>query len=132
MIMNWRRSIAAIVALVALGGTAEADILMAGPGYGGPEQVNGKVVCWLFNAGSTNVTIPTRQIFHSRLGSATLAGDTCTVALAPLKTCSYYATAVAGTHTCRAITSGADENISGSIQIYTPADHPLLSLSMKK
>jgi hypothetical protein len=50
MIMNWRRSIAAIVALVALGGTAEADILVAGPGCGGPEQVNGKVVCCHRNA----------------------------------------------------------------------------------
>ena len=129
--MNWRRGVAAVAALIALGGTAEADILSAGPGYGGPEQVNGKVVCWLFNAGSTNVTIPTRQIFHSRLGSATLAGDTCTVALAPQKTCSYYATAVAGTYTCRVVTSGTEENISGSMEIYTPADYPLVSLPMK-
>ena len=50
MIINLRLGVAAIAALIALGGTAEADILTAGPGYGGPEQVNGKVVCCHRNA----------------------------------------------------------------------------------
>ncbi len=52
MIMNWRLTIAAVAALIALGGTAEADILTAGPAYGGTGQLNGRVFCWLFNTGS--------------------------------------------------------------------------------
>jgi hypothetical protein len=47
MNMNWRRGVAAAVALIALCGTAQADILTAGPLYGGGGQLNGRVICCL-------------------------------------------------------------------------------------
>ena len=65
MIIKWRLTIAAVAALIALGGTAQADILTAGPAYGGSGQLNGRVFCWLFNTGSSGATIPTRQIWNS-------------------------------------------------------------------
>ena len=132
MIMNWRRGVAAIVALMTLCGTARADILTAGPVYGGSGQLNGRVFCFLFNTGSNNVTIPTRQIWNSTKGSVALAGDSCGISLAPGRTCEYFANMGAGTYTCRAITNGIEENVSGTMQMLTSADHLLLTLRMKK
>ena len=65
MIMNWRLSVAAVAVLIALGGTAEADVLTAGPVYAGPGQLNRRVFCWLFNTGTTNATISSRKIWSS-------------------------------------------------------------------
>jgi hypothetical protein len=95
MIMNWRWGVAAAVALIALCGTAEADILTAGPVYGGAGQINGKVVCWLFNTGTSTVTVSSRQIFSTDGGftnlSVALTSDGCKNPLGAEKGCQFSA-----------------------------------------
>jgi hypothetical protein len=138
MIMNWRRSIAAIVALVALGGTAQADILTAGPLYGGAGQLNGKVICWLFNTGSSTVTVSSRQIFSTDGGftnlSVTPTSDGCRNPLGAEKGCQFSAPTGGATvaFTCRAVISGAEENVGGTMQILSPTSQLLVSIPIKK
>ncbi len=132
MIMNWRLSVAAVAVLIALGGIAKADILTAGPVYAGTGQLNGRVFCWLFNTGSSSATLPTRQIWNSLKGSVALTGDSCTGTLATGKSCEYFAGAGTGTYTCRAITNGIENNISGTMQIYNSADVLLVTVPMAK
>jgi len=133
MIMKWRRSVAAIAALIALGGTAEAgEILTAGPIYGGKDQLtNGAlVVCQLFNTGNGNAVISYRQIFNSSKGLIALVGNTCISALPAQKSCDFYARTGPGTYTCRAVvTEGA---VTGTLAIYSADDHLLVSVPMSK
>ena len=131
--MNWRLSLAAIAALVALDGTARADILASGPGDGGPAQAGGTVVCRLFNAGSSATTITAPEIWSSFTGKVAPSHDECTGTLAAQKFCQYFlAQATRATYACRAVTSGVEENIRGTILIYGTTGQLLLSLPMEK
>ena len=133
MIMKWHLSVAAIAALVALGGSAEAgEVLTAGPSYGGAGQLtNGAlVVCHLFNTGNGTATISYRQIFNSSRGSITPVGNTCISGLPPQKSCDYYAKAGAGTYTCRAVI--ADGYVTGTMEIYDASVQLLVSVPMSK
>jgi hypothetical protein len=133
MIMKWHLSIAAIAAVIALGGTAEAgETLTAGPSYGGAEQLtNGAlVVCHLFNTGSTTAVISTRQLFNSSRGLVTPVGNTCTSALAPQKSCDYYAKTGPGTYTCRVVVT--EGSLAGTMEIYSSTDQLLVSVPMTK
>jgi hypothetical protein len=133
MIMKWHLSVAAVAALIALGGTAEAgETLTAGPTYGGAEQlVNGAlVVCQLFNTGSTTAVISSRQIFNSSRGLIAAVGNTCTSALLPLKSCEYYAKTGPGTYTCRAVIN--EGTLTGTMEIYSSTDQLLVSVPMTK
>jgi hypothetical protein len=138
MIMNWRRGVAAAVALIALCGTAQADILTAGPLYGGAGQLNGKVICWLFNTGSSTVTVSSRQIFSTDGGftnlSVTPTMDGCRNPLGAEKGCQFSAPtgAAAVAFTCRAVISGAEENVGGTMQILSPTSQLLVSTPIKK
>jgi hypothetical protein len=134
MIMNRHLNLAAAALLIALGGAAKADILTAGPVYAGTAQSGGRVFCWLFNTGTGDVTIPTRQIFNNLKGSVALASDTCGVSLAPGRSCNYFANAGTGTYTCRAITEGVEPMLSGTLQIYTAVstDQLLVTVPMSK
>ena len=130
--MKWRLSVVAIAALIALGGTAEAGILTAGPSYGGAEQlVNGAlVVCHLFNTGGAAAVISTRQLFNSSRGLITPVGNTCTSALAPQKSCDYYAKTGPGTYTCRVVLT--EGTLAGTMEIYSSTDQLLVSVPMTK
>jgi hypothetical protein len=133
MIMKWHLSIAAVAALIALGGTAEAgETLTAGPAYCGAEQLaNGAlVVCQLFNTGSATAVISSRQLFNSSRGSIAPVGNTCTSALAPLKSCEYYAKTGSGTYTCRAVIT--EGTLAGTMEIYSSTDQLLVSVPMTK
>jgi hypothetical protein len=134
MIMNWRLSVAAVAVLIALGGTAEADVLTAGPVYAGSGQLNGRVFCWLFNTGTTNATISSREIWSSiKLpASVALTGDSCNTVLMPGRSCQFFAGTGTGTYTCRANTNGIDNRISGTMQLYNSADVLLVTIPMAK
>lgn len=133
MIMNWRLAIAAVAALIMLGGTAEADILTAGPSYAGPGQVGGRVFCWLFNTGSSSVTISTRQILNSLRGPNSVAlTNSCTATLLAGRSCEFFAGTGAGTYTCRAITNGAENDVVGTMQMYNSSDVLLVTIPMAK
>jgi hypothetical protein len=135
MTMKWHRSVAAIAALIALGGTAEAgEILTAGPAYGGDEQLasGSSVVCALFNTGSTPAVISLRQIINSKGGgtAVTIVSSSCTSALLPEKTCDYFAHTSSGTYTCRAVIT--EGNVTGTMAIYSASNHLLVSVPMTK
>jgi hypothetical protein len=138
MIMKWRLSVAAIAALIALGGTAEAGILTAGPAYGGAGGISGKVVCWLFNTGNTTVTVSSRQIFSTDGGFTNLpvsvTSDGCKNPLGAEKGCQFSASASASAvaYTCRAVISGVEENVGGTMQILSPTSQLMLTIPMKK
>ena len=131
--MKWHLGVAAIAALIALGGSAEAgEVLTAGPSYGGAGQLtNGAlVVCHLFNTGNGTATISYRQIFNSSKGLIALVGNTCISALPAQKSCDFYARTGPGTYTCRAVvTEGA---VTGTLAIYSADDHLLVSVPMSK
>jgi hypothetical protein len=121
MIMNLRLSVAAIAALVALGGAAEADIFASAPGDGGAAQETGTVHCRIFNGGSNAVSISSREIWTSSSGGFRFPayGDTCQAPLRPQNSCLYYGkyTRRGAAYASRAITGGAEENISGTMEI---------------
>jgi hypothetical protein len=135
MIVNRLLSIAAAIALIALGGTARAAILTAGPAYGGPGLVNMRVDCRLFNTGTTEVTISSREIWSNSTPVGQLR-NTCAGALAPGKSCVFFLEIQGPTtgdrtdYTCRAVTNGIDNNVSGTIQIYTK--QVLATMPMRK
>jgi|SRR5215470_4680200 len=127
MIAYTRVAATAIAALIALGGVAKADILSGGPLYAGsPAEIGGTVVCRLFNAGIASITVSTRQIWDNTGASVVLSSDTCTVAIASGKYCAYTAK-IAGNlaFSCRAVTNGIDNNVSGVIEIDNSANQPL-------
>ena len=133
IIMNWRLSVAAIAALITLDGTARADIFASGPGDGGPAQSGGTVVCRLFNAGGSAATVSSREIWSSFIGKVAPSHDECTGVLAAQKFCQYFLTpASRATFACRAVTSGLEENIRGTMLIYSTSGQLLLSLPMEK
>ena len=127
MIAYTRVAATAIVALIALGGVAKADILSGGPLYAGsPAEIGGTVVCRLFNAGGFSVSVSSRQIWDNTGASVVLSSDTCGVAVTPGKYCAYTAK-IAGNlaFSCRAVTNGVDNNVSGVIEIDNSANQPL-------
>ena len=127
MIAYTRVAATAIVALIALGGAAKADILSGGPLYAGsPAEIGGTVVCRLFNAGISSITVSTRQIWDNTGASDGLFSDSCGVPVTPGKYCAYTAK-IAGNlaFSCRAVTNGIDNNVSGVIEIDNSANQPL-------
>jgi hypothetical protein len=122
----------AITALIALGGVAQADIISGGPLYAGsPAEINGFVNCRLFNAGIYGVTVTNRQIWDNTGVSEGLFADSCGPVVAPGKYCSYTAK-IAGNFafSCRAVTNGVDNNVSGVIEIDNSAGQPLFVIPL--
>jgi hypothetical protein len=118
--------------LIALGGTAQADILTAGPAYGGTGQLGGRVFCQLFNTGTTGVVVSARQIYvDGRL--LTLVGDSCG-RLAPGQSCDYHVNASGGAYSCRAVVDGEMPMVTGTMEIFTKAsdEHLLVMVPMTR
>ena len=92
------------------------------------------MVCRLFNAGSSGVTITSREIWSSFLtAKVSLFHDECSRALAAQKFCQYFATPTdRATYVCRAVTGGTEENIRGTMLIFSTSGQLLLSLPMTK
>jgi hypothetical protein len=112
-----------------MGTVAHADILAAGAGYGGSNQA--AAVCYVFNAGSTDVTILAARIFKQTGGTITLASNDCNI-LSPGETCGIggnIANNIA--HSCKITTSGSVLNVSGSLEFRSGSGVILNSLVLK-
>jgi hypothetical protein len=110
------------IAMLTIGGNARADIWSAGPAYPG-NPTNGPVTCRIFNAGLAPVTVVTRQIFdNASTTPVLLSSDTCAAAVPPLGYCAFAASPTVifnFAFSCRVITNGIDNNISGAIEVRT-------------
>jgi hypothetical protein len=128
-------SIAVAFVLIALGETARAAILTAGPAWA-PMQFF--VYCRLFNTGSTPEIISTAQIWNGDGALLTLMkGDTCGAGreLRQGASCIYSAmvdVVVPNVYTCRAVTNGADDNVSGAMNILGKSGEILVTVPMGK
>lgn len=130
--MSIRLRIAAITTLISLGGVAQADVLSAGPVYGGniPEVASGLTVatCRVFNAGLATVAINLTQLWvNTGTALAPFSNSCLAIPLASTKGCSFSA-AVPGNFavSCRINAVGLDSNIRGTMEI-TGKDGRILS-----
>jgi hypothetical protein len=116
--MQMRSTFIALAASLGLAGTAQADILSAGPAYPG-NPTGGSVTCRIFNAGLQPVTISLRQIFNNASTTpVALTSDTCTAAIPPLGYCAFAASPGGNfAFSCRINANGSDNNISGDVEV---------------
>jgi hypothetical protein len=96
-----------------------ANILAAGPMYGGPNQTN--VVCYLFNAGPTRVSISTPALIAGLGGQhvTTLISNTCSSReLGRGRACYVYAKADAGqVYSCKVIVGPSKVDVRGALEL---------------
>ena len=137
--MYVRLTFAVLATLIGLCGAAQADILSAGPAYGGFPSIGGSVTCRIFNFGTSTVSLPTLQIWTNTNVSLVIppANDSCSVPLAPQKTCAYSASPTSNlAYSCRVVAvAGAYDknvNISGVIEIQTSAHSVVTTVPLSK
>jgi hypothetical protein len=136
--MNVRLTLVALATLIGLSGAAHADIFGAGPVYGGPGSVNGRINCRIFNFGSYPVTIPLVQIWTNTNVLVTPASNTCTTsstnpALAPGRYCAVTALITGNlAYSCRVVASGFETRLSGAAEIQAPNFSVLNVLPLQK
>jgi hypothetical protein len=119
------------IAMLTIGGGARAEIWSAGPAYPG-NPTGGSVTCRIFNAGLAPVTVVARQIFvNASVAPVALSSDTCTAAVPPQGYCAFAASPAAifnFAFSCRVVTNGSDNNISGAIDVHTSTGVAILPL----
>lgn len=127
-----RLSGAVLVALVAWGGSAHADIYAAGPGYGGNPS-GGIVTCRVMNAGLGTVNITLRQIITNTNVVLVPTGDTCNVPVPSAQTCAFTFGPIGGNLAlaCRLVVSGTDPHLSGSLDAQISGTSALFSLPLE-
>ncbi|MCI0600108.1 MAG: hypothetical protein L0Y50_04800 [Beijerinckiaceae bacterium] len=104
-------------AMLALVGTAKAEIFSAGPAYPG-NPTGGSVTCRIFNAGLSPVSISFRQIWTNTGVAPALSTDTCNVAVPSTGYCAFTTPASGNlAYSCRINSSGTDNNITGVIEV---------------
>lgn len=135
--MYVRLTFAVLATLIGLCGAAQADILAAGPAYGGFSSIGGSITCRIFNFGTSTVSISARQIFTNTNVSITPTADTCNVSLAPTRTCAYSASPTSNlAYSCRVVAvAGAYDklvNISGVIEIQTSGHEVVTTVPLSK
>ena len=141
--MYARLAVAAVAALIGLGGNARAEQPSVaqtvryggGPAYGGFAVTGGALVaCRVFNFGATAVTISVRQIFANTGDPVTINSDTCNVSLLPGKSCAYasqYSTSQLA-YSCRLVARSTAVNISGVVEIQSLHGDILAALPLTK
>jgi hypothetical protein len=114
------------IAMLTIGGSAKADIWSAGPAY--PGTPAGLVTCRIFNAGLAAVGVTSRQIFiNTSATPVALSSDTCAAAVPPQGYCAFSAVVTGNfAFSCRVITNGNDNNISGAIDVRTSSGIPAI------
>ena len=114
------------IAMLAIGGSARADIWSAGPAY--PGTPAGLVTCRIFNAGLNAVTVAVRQLFiNTSAAPIALSSDTCGPAVPPQGYCAFSAVVTGNfAYSCRVIANGIDNNISGAIDVRTSSGFPAI------
>src|SRR6202007_2585139 len=93
-----------------------ADILAAGPLYGGPRQR--VAVCYLFNAGTGSVAIESNQIFREGVSASLPVLDLCGPRLAPNTSCVIQANITnTATHSCKFVISPSASDVRGVFEL---------------
>jgi len=138
--MSIRVLITTLALLIGLGGAAQADILAAGPVYGGniPDLTGGQITCRIFNAGLTPVTINLTEIRTNTNFLVTPISNTCLTngtnpPLGVAKYCAFNA-AITGNfaYTCRINVLGTDTNIRGVAEVMGLHGELLNALPLQK
>jgi hypothetical protein len=109
------RVLAITVLLLGLGVTAHADILAAGPLFGGSTQT--VAACYLFNAGTGKVTVTSNQIIRESATNLALATDNCNV-LAAGTSCRIATNIINNAaHVCKFVLSPSAADVRGTMEI---------------
>ena len=127
-----RLSCAVLVALVACGGSARADIYAAGPVYGG-NAAGGTITCRVLNAGVGTVNISLKQIITNTNAILVPTIDSCNVPLPSANYCDFrFSPGSNFAYTCRLVVSGTDPNLSGSIDVQTSGSAVLVNAPLQR
>jgi len=123
-----------VAAALLLGGCAEAsaaqEILAAGGLYGGPEQV--RVVCYIFNAGSTPVGLAGTHILDQNGILQPLVVEQCGPVLAPGGTCGVAAdTSNNQPYGCRSFVDQSKEYLRGVLEVRDVQQRPLAQVELR-
>ncbi len=111
--MGWWRS-AACAAVIAGATPAAAETLSSPPIFGGFRQT--AVVCYLFNAGTSAITI-SKLVIYTESGAIAGQTGTCPAKLQPNKTCQLAPVVVSNTaHICK-VTLSDKANARGSVEV---------------
>ena len=113
--MRMPRVLTAMVLACGLAGTVQADTLISGPVFGGPDQ--NQVACVVVNAGTAAITFTTKEL----LGQLTHLNpnfDDCGALLEPGATCSFQAAAVGQAAACKVVIRESKTNVRGTMVGY--------------
>lgn len=110
-----RRVFAMTLLMLGFGVAAHADILVAGPMFGGSTQTD--AVCYLYNAGTGAVTVTSNQLIREPNINLTLNFDTCGT-LSSGRVCAI-ATNITNNaaHVCRFVISPSWADVRGTLEI---------------
>lgn len=129
--MYARFTLAALVILIGLTGAAQAQMLAAGPVYGGAGSVGGTVTCRLFNFGFSEVTIDVHQIFNNVGEKVELASDTCNVPLSSTRSCAFSAP-IQGNFAFSCLVRVDSDRVSGVAEIQNKINAVLTTVPLQE
>jgi hypothetical protein len=110
--MRMPRVLTAMVLAGGLAGTVQADTLISGPVYGGPDQT--KAACVLVNAGTAAITFTTKE-FLSDFRRIDPDFDNCGTALGAGHTCNFQGPSVGQAAACKISTLELKTNVRGTM-----------------
>ena len=116
--MKMRRVLTTTILLLGLSVAAHADILATGTLYSDPSQ--NAANCWLFNAGTRQVTVTSKQIIGDDGSRVRLEFQNDCNVLAPGRTCGIAGPIDNKGYACRFIISPSAEDVRGDFQIRGP------------
>jgi len=114
---------------IGMGTVAQAaEILGAGAAYGGPSQMTG--VCYLFNAGSSDVIVSSILIYDKVGNPYTALSNNCAT-LKPKRACRTVARIFDGiAYSCRALVS-LKANVRGELELRSSTGVTLTNLELR-
>jgi hypothetical protein len=114
--MMMRRTLVSAALLLGLNTAAHADVLATGAIFGGPTQ--NLAICYLYNAGTSAVTITNNQIIRQNFGPVVPLGfDNCGT-LSAGGICAIYAAAVnTAAHACKFVITESASEVRGVLEI---------------
>jgi hypothetical protein len=127
-LMRWILTGILMLLGIGMGTVAKAELLAAGAAYGGPTQYTG--VCYLFNAGTTSVSVSSISIYDE-VGNAYISLSNNCSSLAPKRACRTVSRIFEGiAYSCRALVS-LKANIRGELEFRTSTGVVLTNLEMR-
>lgn len=132
---SWLKPKALIVGggLLAIGFTAQADILAGGHIYGGPTQK--QAICYIYNAGTGPATITSKAIVREPGINLSFVYDSCASngsTLAAGASCGIAANIVNNlAHACRVVVSPSGADVRGSLELRTSTGTVLNNVELR-